>query len=152
MDSRSVIPTPTALPQSRLPDAAGISAVLDHAYDDMTWCFAIQRQLPCITGTAPRIRIHNVLNAVDVPEHAFVTIIFHEMLDLEIPAVRAEGGELNGHPPEFFAAERKRSPNLDASWGVVVCDPSKPVAPAAAMHRCITPCDAANAAATGVGL
>ena len=88
----------------------------DHAYDDMTWCFAVQRQLPCITGTAPRIRIHNVLNAVDVPEHAFVTIIFHEMLDLEIPAVRTESGELNGHPPEFFAGERKRSPNLDASW------------------------------------
>ncbi len=86
------------------------------AYDDITWCFAIQRTLACITGAAPRIRIHNVLNALDVPEHVFVTIIFHEMLHLEIPAVRTRSGELNSHPPEFFAAEHKRSPHYDASW------------------------------------
>ncbi|HXR34949.1 MAG TPA: hypothetical protein VN754_03335, partial [Candidatus Binataceae bacterium] len=74
-----------------------------HAYDDITWCFAIQRTLARITDAAPHIRIHNVLNALDVPEHIFVTIIFHEMLHREIPAVRTQSGELNSHPPEFFA-------------------------------------------------
>jgi hypothetical protein len=87
-----------------------------HAYDDMTWCFAIQRMLACITTASPRIRIHNVLNATDVPEHVFITIVFHEMLHLEIRPVPIGSGRLDMHPPQFWEAERRRSPNYQQSW------------------------------------
>ena len=87
-----------------------------HAFDDITWCFAIQRMLACISPASRRIQIHNVLNATDVPEDVFVTIVFHEMLHLEIPPGRTPNGKLNIHPPEFWEAERLRSPNYDASW------------------------------------
>lgn len=38
------------------------------------------------------------------------------MLHLEIPPVRTRSGKWNMHPPEFWEAERQRSPNYDASW------------------------------------
>lgn len=87
-----------------------------HAFDDVTWCFVIQRMLACISAGARRIRIHNVLNATDVPDDVFVTIVFHEMLHLEIPPVRTRSGKWNMHPPTFWEAERRRSPNYDKSW------------------------------------
>jgi hypothetical protein len=87
-----------------------------HAFDDITWCFVIQRMLACISASSRCIQIHNILNAVDVPEDVFVTIIFHEMLHLEIPPARTRSGKWNTHPAEFWEAERQRSPNYDASW------------------------------------
>ncbi len=87
-----------------------------HAFDDITWCFVFQRALACISSASRNIRIHNVLNAPDVPEAVFVTIVFHEMLHLEIPPGRTRSGKENIHPPEFGEAEQQRSPNYDASW------------------------------------
>jgi hypothetical protein len=87
-----------------------------HVFDDITWCFVIQRTLACISHPSRRIQIHNVLNAADVPEDIFVMIVFHEMLHLEIPPVRTRRGKWNMHPQEFWEAERQRSPNYDSSW------------------------------------
>lgn len=87
-----------------------------HAFEDITWCFVIQRMLACISPASRRIQIHNVLNATDVPEDVFVTIVFHEMLHLEIPPGRTRSAKLNIHPEEFWEAERQRSPNYEASW------------------------------------
>jgi hypothetical protein len=87
-----------------------------HAFDDVEWCFVIQRTLACIVPASRRIQIHNVLNATDVPEEVFVTIIFHEMLHLEIPPVRTRSGKWNMHPAAFWEAERQRSPHYEASW------------------------------------
>jgi hypothetical protein len=87
-----------------------------HAFDDVTWCFVLQRMLACISRTSRSIRIHNVLNGTDVPEDVFVTIIFHEMLHLEISPATTRSGKSNPHPPAFWEAERQRSPNYDASW------------------------------------
>jgi len=86
------------------------------AYDDVRWCFVLQRMLACISARSRYIQIHNVLNAADVPEHVFVTIVFHEILHLEIPPVRSPRGWWNMHPPEFWKAEHERSPNYQASW------------------------------------
>ena len=86
-----------------------------HAFDDITWCFVIQRTLACIFPASRSIQIHNVLNATDVPEDVFVTIVFHEMLHLEIPPDRTLIGRKNMHSPEFWEAEHQRSPNYDAS-------------------------------------
>lgn len=86
------------------------------AYDDIKWCFVIQRTLAFISPPSRHIQIHNVLNAADVPEHVFVTIVFHEMLHLEIPAIPTQNGKWNAHPPEFWEAEHQRSPNYAASW------------------------------------
>jgi hypothetical protein len=36
-------------------------------FDDLTWCFAIQKTLAFISPASRRIQIHNVLNATDVP-------------------------------------------------------------------------------------
>jgi hypothetical protein len=88
----------------------------EHAFDDITWCFVVQRTLACISTASRRIEIHNVLNATDVPDHVFVMIVFHEMLHLEIPSVRTRSGKWNMHPREFWEAERQRSPNYDQSW------------------------------------
>ena len=79
-----------------------------HDFDDITWCFVIQRTLACISSESRCIQIHNVLNATDVPEDVFVTIVFHEMLHLEIPPVRTTSGEWNMHPREFWEAESQR--------------------------------------------
>ncbi|MBE3604876.1 hypothetical protein IMX07_14740 [bacterium] len=87
-----------------------------NAYDDVTWSFVIQRTLANIMPAARHVQIHNVLNATDVPEDVFVTIIIHEMLHLEIPAVKDKKGKWNSHPDEFWEAERNRSPNREASW------------------------------------
>jgi hypothetical protein len=87
-----------------------------HAFDDVTWRFVLQRMLACISRTSRSIRIHNVLNGTDVPEDVFVTIIFHEMLHLEIPPATTRSGKSNPHPPAFWEAEHQRSPNYDASW------------------------------------
>ncbi len=87
-----------------------------HTYNNVTWCFVIQKTLACIFPASRRIQIHNVLNATDVPDDVFVTIIFHEMLHLEIQPIRRENGKWNMHPPEFSKAEQERSPYLDASW------------------------------------
>ena len=86
-----------------------------HVFDDITWCFVIQRTLACICPESRRIQIYNVLNATDLPEGVFVAIVFHEMLHLEIPPVRTRGGKWNMHPREFWEAEHQRSPNYD-SW------------------------------------
>jgi hypothetical protein len=86
------------------------------AFDDVTWCFVIQRALACICAESRCIQIHNVLNATDVPEDVFITIVFHEMLHLEIPPVQTQSGRWNFHPWEFLEAEHQRSPNYDASW------------------------------------
>ncbi len=87
-----------------------------HAFADVQWCFAIQRTLACIFPAFRRIQIHNVLNATDVPEEVFVTIIFHEMLHLEISPVQTRSGTWNMHPAAFWEAERQRSPHYEASW------------------------------------
>jgi hypothetical protein len=87
-----------------------------HAFDDVSWCFVIQRRLAFICFASRRIQIHNVLNAPDVPDYVFDMIVFHEMLHLEIPSVRNRSGEWNTHPPEFWEAERQRSPKYDTSW------------------------------------
>lgn len=87
-----------------------------NAYDDVTWSFVIQRTLANVMPAARHVQIHNVLNATDVPEDVFVTIIIHEMLHLEIPAVKDEKGKWNSHPDEFWEAERNRSPNREALW------------------------------------
>ncbi len=87
-----------------------------HAFDDITWCFVIQRTLACIFPASRSIQIHNVLNATDVPEDVFVTIVFHEMLHLEIPPGRTRSGKRDIHPREFSEAEQQRSPHYDASW------------------------------------
>jgi hypothetical protein len=87
-----------------------------HAFDDIEWCFVKQRTLAWISPASRRIQIHNVLNATDVPEDVFVTMVFHEMLHLEIPPGRTRSGKLDSHPEEFWEAERQRSPKYDASW------------------------------------
>jgi hypothetical protein len=86
------------------------------AFDDVTWCFVVQRTLACITPASRLIQIHNVLNATDVPEHVFVTILIHEMLHLQIPPTRTENGRSNMHPPEFWDAESRLSPAYEESW------------------------------------
>ena len=90
--------------------------IFQRAFDDVTWCFVLQRTLAWISSTSRRIRIHNVLNATDVPDDVFVTIVFHEMLHLEIPPIETPGGTWDTHPPAFREAEHQRSPNYDASW------------------------------------
>jgi len=88
----------------------------EHTYDNVTWSFVIQNTLANITYESRHIRIHNVLNAVDVPEDVFVMILLHEMLHLEVRPVQTREGKWNDHPPEFWEAERKRAPNNEASW------------------------------------
>lgn len=87
-----------------------------HAYDNATWCFVVQRTLANITPESRLIRIHNVLNGPDVPDDVFDTLIFHEMLHLEIPPIRRRSGSWDTHPPAFREAERLRSPKYDDSW------------------------------------
>lgn len=87
-----------------------------HAYDDVSWCFVIQPTLANITRATRLIRIHNVLNAPDVPEGVFEMIVFHEMLHLRIPPVQRPSGSWDAHPPAFCEAERAQSPNLDTAW------------------------------------
>jgi hypothetical protein len=84
--------------------------------DDVTWRFVIQKTLANITSESRHIQIHNVLNAGDVPEFVFVTIIFHEMLHLEIPPKELRKGVWKSHHDEFWEAEKKRSPDYEASW------------------------------------
>jgi hypothetical protein len=86
-----------------------------HAFDDVKWCFVIQRVLACITPASRLIQIHNVLNAADVPEHVFMTIITHEMLHLQIQPTTTNH-RLNTHPPEFWEAEHRLSPTGETSW------------------------------------
>ena len=87
-----------------------------HAYDNASWCFAIQTTLASITPATRLIRIHNVLNAPEVPDWVFEMIVFHEMLHLRIPPVRRRSGSWDAHPPAFCEAERAHSPNLDTGW------------------------------------
>lgn len=88
-----------------------------HAYDNASWCFAIQPTLASITRSTRLIRIHNILNAPDVPDEVFEMIIFHEMLHLEFPPARRLSGSWDAHPPAFRKAERARCPSFDISWG-----------------------------------
>jgi len=46
-----------------------------HVFDDITWCFVIQRTLACICPESRRIQIYNVLNATDLPEGVFVALL-----------------------------------------------------------------------------
>jgi hypothetical protein len=87
-----------------------------HAYNDTSWCFAIQPTLASITPATRLIRIHHVLNAPEVPDEVFETILFHEMLHLRIPPARRRSGSWDAHPPAFHEAERAHSPNLHTSW------------------------------------
>ena len=48
---------------------------------------------PSKRTTGGHSQIHNVLKAKDVPVDVFVTIIFHEMLHLEIPPVLIRSGK-----------------------------------------------------------
>jgi hypothetical protein len=54
--------------------------------------------------------------ATDVPEHVFITIVFHEMHHLEIRPVPLASGRMDMHPPQFREAGRRRSPNYQQSW------------------------------------
>ena len=86
-----------------------------HAFDDVRWCFVVQRVLTSIAPASRLVLIHNVLNAADVPEHVFVTIFVYEMLHLEFPPANANQPS-NMRPPEFSKAERRLCVSYEDSW------------------------------------
>ncbi|MBI2945312.1 MAG: hypothetical protein HYY25_14050 [Candidatus Wallbacteria bacterium] len=85
-------------------------------YADVKASFVRQRQLACISPLHRHIWLHEALNSPDVPETVFETILFHELLHLEIPPGPDSSGRMKMHPDSFRVEEGRRCPSLSDSW------------------------------------
>lgn len=80
-----------------------------------------QSTLACITDERESacICLHSVLNHPETPRRVIAFILCHELIHLLVPP-RDVDGKRKSHPPEFWEAERKRSPDRGLAWGWVI--------------------------------
>jgi hypothetical protein len=80
-----------------------------------------QSTLACIVdeGESACIRLHSVLNHPETPRRVIAFILCHELIHLLVPP-RDVNGKRKSHPPEFWEAECRLSPDRVSAWGWLI--------------------------------
>jgi len=66
-------------------------------------------------GAVADIRIHEILNRADTPEEVIEHILKHEILHIVIRPRQIDSRTVK-HPPEFWEAEKRISPEREEAW------------------------------------
>ncbi len=82
------------------------------------WQFVQATSLACIhhgPSVGMSIYLNVILNHSETPELVYRHIFIHELIHVMVPS-RVIDGKTKDHPPEFWEAESRLSPDRDLAW------------------------------------